>query len=164
MSEQKRNVPVALVKTAKEVAITERESNKKDILDARARLDEFTLRDFSDAVFGEDYSHIVYGAEGGSIKMGDLKFSMQGTAETGEASMKLDKEQMIAIILEGHPNLSRADALVMLTSPARTNQVALRYLSEQEDAIDDALEDAHKKARDAILGEAQQDFKRRDDK
>ena len=158
---EKRTALIPPSEIAREVAINEREQSKKEMLETRDKLGEFTLRDFADGLFGEDFSHIVYGAEGGSVKMNDLKFKMSGNANPGEASMQLDETQMVDIMIESHPSLSRADALVMLTNntPEANQKMALEYLAEHEDAVDDAADAAHKNFRDSMMNALRKDIK-----
>jgi hypothetical protein len=155
-----RKVPVALVKTALDVVKEEKADTIREIRETREKLDEFTLRDFADGLFGEDYAHMIYGAEGGNIKMGDLKFNMTGSPKEGEALMQLNREQMITIMMEAHPNLERHDVILMLTeSPEVTNPVLLRYLAEQEEVIDDAVERTHKEHQKFMMDEAKKGLK-----
>jgi hypothetical protein len=152
MSENRKSL-IPPSETAREIAVNEAQRSKKEMLDTREKLGEFTLRDFAEGLYGEDFAHIVYGAEGGSIKMNDLKFKMNGNATEGEAVMKLDEEQMVGIMMESHPSLTRSEALLMLTTntPEANQQIALQYLSEHEETVEDAADDAHKRFRDGMM-------------
>lgn len=122
--------------TAREIALKEQDQIKKDILDTRTRLDEFSLRDFSEGLFGEEYTEIVYGKEGGKIRMGDLKMSMTG-AGPGDASIKLDRDQLITIMKDAHPSLTHDEVIGLLTSqPENVKQMAIQHLTEHEAFVD----------------------------
>lgn len=153
---------LSLIKTdAKEIAIQEQADIKKDIVEARQRLGDFTLRDFSEGLFGEEFTQIVYGEKGGEVKMSELRMSMSGSPIPGEVGLKLDDAQMIEIIMEAHPTLTRDEAVALLTmTPAEDHQKALQHLAEHEDSIDDAVEDAHNAFKDIMMDEVGPNGKR----
>lgn len=129
-----------------EVRHREHIETRDEIVKHRQRLDEFSVRDFAEGLFGEEFTEIVYGKDGGSMKMGDLKFSMQGGRGPGEVAMGLDQEQMIELMLESHPGLDRADALVMLTSqPEETKRLLSQTLDDQLQKVTAEAEENYRK-------------------
>lgn len=57
-----------------------REAGKRDIRESRRRLSGFTVRDFAEAIYGEEFTRLIYGEDGGRIPISevDLRTSLAG--------------------------------------------------------------------------------------
>lgn len=153
MADDRRNV-LKPSETATRIALNEKEQIRKEIVETRDKLGQFSLRDFSEGLFGEEFTNVVYGKTGGQIAMKDVKMSMKGTAEEGVVGLQLDEEQQIAIMSEAHPSLSREQILILLKAPPVENQkLTNQALNEHMDSVDDAVDRAHAAFQVDMLGD-----------
>jgi len=86
---------------------------RRDIRNARNALGEFTLRFFTEAVYGDEHAKKMYGEHGGRIKMKDLKVETRNAGK-GAVGVSINKDQMRQILSEAHPDADTDEIEMML--------------------------------------------------
>ena len=86
---------------------------QKDIRKARQTLGDFSLRFFTEAVYGDEHAKRMYGEHGGRIKMKDLKVETRNAGK-GAVGVSINKDQMRQILSEAHPEADVDEIELML--------------------------------------------------
>lgn len=86
---------------------------QRDIRKARKALGEFSLRFFTEAVYGDEHAKRMYGEHGGRIKMKDLKVETRNAGK-GAVGVSINKDQMRQILSEAHPEADGDEIELML--------------------------------------------------
>jgi hypothetical protein len=113
--------------------LTEREDNSKaegvaEIRATRELLGNYSLRYFTEAIYGEEYTRAIFGESGGEIKLKDIEVEFSGK-EDGTFSTVIKKEIMEKILQEAHPT----------KTPEEIEEMAI-YKPKQGDAASSAIE------------------------
>lgn len=138
-----------------EIVASERSDTLRDIRKVRETLGEFTLRDMHEAVYGEEFTNIVLGAEGGAeIKMWEIDHDLVPTGKNGEFRIGSNREQLREILIEAHPEKTPEQIEALLEAPKQiTKQSGMDALKNQEDAVEEA---AYKAANESVRYEREQ--------
>ncbi len=122
--------------------LAEKESNVKaegvaEIRETRELLGNFSLRYFTEAIYGEEYTRSIFGESGGEIKLKDLEVEFTGK-EDGTFSTVIKKEIMEKILQEAHPNKSSEEIEEMATYKPKKGDRAMTAIENEVAKLNDS--------------------------
>lgn len=107
-----------------------------DIRRTKDILGEFTLRYFTEAIYGEEYARATLGESGGDIKLKDLKVEFS-TKENGTFGTVVTKETMERILTEAHPSKSKEEIDRMIQQKPEANDAAVTAIEREVAKLDE---------------------------
>ena len=122
--------------------LTERETNAKaegvaEIRATRELLGNFSLRYFTEAIYGEEYTRAIFGESGGEIKLKDIKVEFSGK-EDGTFSTVIKKEIMEQILQDAHPDKTFEEIEEMATYKPKQGDAATSAIEREVEKLNES--------------------------
>lgn len=122
--------------------LTEREADAKaegvaEIRATRELLGNFSLRYFTEAIYGEEYTRAIFGESGGEIKLKDIEVEFSGK-EDGTFSTVIKKEIMEKILQEAHPTKTPDEIEEMATYKPKQGDAATSAIEREVEKLNES--------------------------
>ena len=114
-----------------------------EITETRKKLGEFSVRDMHEAIFGDDFTEMVLGSEGGTdMLMSEVKHDLTMN-DNGEAKIEMDRSQLKTLLIEANPNASEVE-IEALMKPDSTKSIGMR------ESLNNQLDDVNRQHQETI--------------